>query len=315
MDIRVFTAETTEQGYRFARERFGADAIVLRIEPDQDRRHYVFTVSPASESGGTGVQIANGKVHSAAAEMMKRSGFSGAILARLDDHMLQSEARHGGEAVAGCLDSLMRYGAFVDFAVNGRSLFFIGAPGAGKTVTIAKAANSLLGSGRRVGLVNFDGDRLGGSSQLEHLASIFDLPFVDVSTAQGFSPSDMEGMRGVDVLLCDTPGVHFWKLGEIDTLLSYTDRMQGKALLICPAGHDASETAEMLRTARKLNIRHLIVTKCDLTRRLGATLTSIIEEEFVVLGCQRTRTLAERITKPTGTTLADMLQSRVLVES
>ena len=306
MDIKTFSAETTAEGYRLLKERFGPETMVMRVERDARANAYVFTVSVPSE-GEEAENTSPPDILDRATSIMKRSGFSSTLVNFAREHLARHTAETETEAIGMCLDQLIDFVPFESFARRHKVIFFVGAPGAGKTATIAKAANSLVGAGMKVTLLNFDRDRLGGASQLEHLASILGLPLLDLNNKGQSEKVDASTIPPDGIILCDTAGYHPWKFGELDSLISHAERLRGATILVCPAGMDATETADMLVNARRLSINHVIVTKCDMTRRLGATLTPIILEKFGVVGCQRSRVLAERITPSTGAVLASLL--------
>jgi flagellar biosynthesis protein FlhF len=306
MDIKVFSAETTAEGYRMIEERFGPDTMVMRVERDPKANAFLFTVSvpPITDESD---RPAPPDVMDRATSIMRRAGFSSTLVNFAREHLSKNAAESETEAIGMCLDKLIDFVPFEAFARRHKVIFFVGSPGSGKTATIAKAANSLVGAGMKVTLLNFDRDRLGGASQLAHLASILGLPLFDLNNRNQPDRVDPSSIPPDGIILCDTSGYHPWKFGELDTLITHAERLRGATVLVCPAGMDATETADMLVSARRLSINHVIVTKCDMTRRLGATLTPIILEKFGVVGCQRSRILAERIAPSNGTALASLL--------
>lgn len=311
MDVKVFSAPTTEEGYRQLAERYGPDTMVLRVERDQSASGYLFTVSVQRPNGAPPDAGAPADMAVRVGRVMRQAGFSstiiGHIAALIADGPAAAQAGKEREALVYGLERAMKFETLEEFTRLNRVILFVGAPGAGKTTTLAKAANGLISQGRKVALVNFDTGRLGGNNQLVNLASIFNLPLIDLERRDGRPLPDERLLHEADVVLCDTPGFHPWRFGELDALLTSADSIGGKAMLVCPAGLDASETGDMLRNARRLSVNHVIVTKCDMSRKLGGIMTAIIRESLTIIGCLRSRQLSEHIVAQNGARILEIL--------
>jgi len=89
--------------------------------------------------------------------------------------------------------------------------------------------------------------------------------------------------------------------------MAEAERVGGGTVLVCAAGLDADETADMLVTARRLSLENIIMTRCDMSRKLGSLLTPVIQENYTVLGCLRSRALSEKIVQPSGASIAALI--------
>ena len=298
----------TAQGHKVARSEVrlpngpirmvGDHQVVLHLHTDIDVQ---LAVTVAAEEGGI------------VAELLVREGDAveaGAVLARLEQFASENEATDPGDLVDAYLRSRLRTRPFVDVACEKRCLLFLGPPGAGKTTTIAKAAATLVAAGKRVMLVSLEKDRLGGDSQLEHLAGLLSLPLVSVEKAQRVNAA-LRGAGRVDCILADAPSIHPWRVMDVDESLSLAERLSAAPVMVVPAGLEARETADSLATIRGCGVEHAIVTKCDVTRRLGTLLNALIIERFVVVGLQQSRSLNEKLSAsdPNLLKLAFNLQS------
>jgi flagellar biosynthesis protein FlhF len=290
MRTATFTASSIAEGYAYIRDNFGSDALVVKVEGSGGPRGVAFTVSlpdgPADDQPEPLLETAKRRMHA--------SGFDGAVLARLEQYAIENPRNDANELIESYLRSRLRLRGFVEFAVDSRSLLFLGSPGAGKTTTLAKSAATLVSAGRRVMLVNLERDRLGGASQLEHLAGLLDLPLISVEKPSQIKPA-LRGAGRIDCILADAPSIHPWRLIEVDDALSLAEQMAAVPVMVVPAGLESKETAENLATVRRSGVEHVFVTKCDVTRRLGTLLNALILERFVLLGLQRSRQLTERI--------------------
>lgn len=304
MGVRVFSAPSTEEGYRLLQARFGADVSILRVERDSRSTGYLFTVSVPKPDGAEPSGRAQ-EARSRAASIMGKAGFSSTVIGHVTGVTGNGQDEDPLQVIGRGLTDLVRVGSFLEFARRSRFVLFIGSPGAGKTTTLAKAAAWLTAAGEKVALVNYDVGRLGGGSQLTKLSSIYNTPLVDLDGAA--SKIDPEALDQCSIILCDTPGFNPWRFTEIDELMAEAERVGGGTVMVCAAGLDADETADMLVTARRLSLENIIMTRCDMSRKLGSLLTPVIQENYTVLGCLRSRALSEKIVQPSGASIAALI--------
>lgn len=304
MGVRVFSAPSTEEGYRLLQARFGEDVSILRVERDLRSTGYLFTVSVPKPSGAEPSGRAQ-EARSRAASIMGKAGFSSTVIGHVTGVTGNCQDEEPIQVIGRGLTDLVRVGSFLEFARRSRFVLFIGSPGAGKTTTLAKAAAWLTAAGEKVALVNYDVGRLGGGSQLSKLSSIYNTPLVDLDGAA--SKTDPEVLDQCSIILCDTPGFNPWRFTEIDELMAKAERVGGGTVLVCAAGLDADETTDMLVTARRLSLENIIMTRCDMSRKLGSLLTPVIQENYTVLGCLRSRALSEEIVQPSGASIAALI--------
>lgn len=301
MQIQSFNVPTLSEGYARIREQYGADAVVLSTE--QASGGIVFTVSIASSAALPDGAEEEGR-RSAARAIAQSVGFQGAVLSQFETYVRSRPVEDPRRTVDEFLYSVIRIESLAELARSSPVLVFIGPPGAGKTATVAKAASTLVGAGGRVSLVNLDQNRLGGGSQLEHLAALLGIPVINAARRDGLQ-AGLEGAAGSEVLLCDAPGIHPWNLEDIEEAVRYAERLGGRSVMVCPAGLEAAETADLLATVKRFGVDRIVITKCDITRKLGALLTAVILERYVLLGLQRSRRLSEPVSlAPAGGFLA-----------
>ncbi len=304
MGVRVFSAPSTEEGYRLLQARFGADVSILRVERDLRSTGYLFTVSVPKPNGAEPSGRAQ-EARSRAASIMGKAGFSSTVIGHVTGVTGNGQDEDPLQVIGRGLTDLVRVGSVLEFARRSRFVLFIGSPGAGKTTTLAKTAAWLTVAGEKVALVNYDVGRLGGGSQLSKLSSIYNAPLVDLDGAA--SKIDPKALDQCSIILCDTPGFNPWRFTEIDELMAEAERLGGGTVLVCAAGLDADETADMLVTARRLSLENIIMTRCDMSRKLGSLLTPVIQENYTVLGCLRSRALSEEIVQPSGASIAALI--------
>lgn len=307
MQIQSFCAPTLSDGFARVRQQYGADAVVLSTA--QEAGGVLFTVSV---SRGAAVAEAAGDeaLRSAARAIVQSAGFQGAVLSQFETYVRARPIDEPRRLVDEFLYSVIPTETLAALARTSPVLVFIGPPGAGKTATVAKAASTLVSAGGRVTLVNLDQHRLGGGSQLEHLASLLGVPVINAARPDGL-PAALGKAKQSDVFLCDAPGIHPWNLEDIEDAVRYAERLGGRSVLVAPAGLETTETADLLATVRRFGVDRIVVTKCDITRKLGALLTALILEKYVLIGLQRSRRLSEPVELASAGGFLAALQVRV----
>ena len=310
MRMTSFLAPSLSEGYALIKRNYGDETIILRIESDGKSQGMHFTVS-IPETADRSANDSSTSDSEDGRALLAAAGFEGAVLSHFERHLGSARVNGARDAVSSFLRSIVKVESFVEFCNRARVVLFIGPPGAGKTTTVAKAASTLIASQTKVALVNLDYARLGAGSQLEHLASVLNVPLINPDRPTELRAA-LDSAAGSKVFLCDAPSIHPWRLEEIESAVRYSDELRGTAVLVCPAGLETAEGAEMLSTVRKFGVDHIIVTKCDITRKLGAMLNSIIIEKYVVLGMQKLRSLSEPISLSDPDSLLAALNIRIL---
>ncbi len=155
---------------------------------------------------------------------------------------------------------------------------FIGTTGVGKTTTIAKlAAQLMLMSKKKVGLISIDTYRIGAMEQLKTYANILGIPCF-----QAFKKKDLffalRRMEGKDVVLIDTAGNSQYDSARIEELkrIMTSDLAISSHLLLSVA----TTESEMNKTAinfGSLKFQSYIFTKVDEAERCGSIINQIMK--------------------------------------
>jgi len=152
--------------------------------------------------------------------------------------------------------------------IRRRPLLLAGPPGAGKTSAAAKLAARLPSSGRTL-LLNTDTARAGSAAQIESLAAMLGCRFETVGDIETAAARAAAGDGGLSPVIVDTAGIDpldAAALRRLDTLIT---RTRARPVLVLPASIEAEEAAAAGRAFARLGVRHLIVTRLDMVRRLG----------------------------------------------
>ncbi|MBO6782738.1 MAG: GTPase [Alphaproteobacteria bacterium] len=159
-----------------------------------------------------------------------------------------------------------------------RATLLIGPPGSGKTVTAAKMAARAARAGNGVRLLTIDTLKTGG---IEHLKTLADALGVGMKTAQ--DPRELAaliaGSMG-DISIIDSSGINPFDSVDADHLAEFIDAVDAEPVLVMPAGLDSVDAIETAHAFARLKCRRMIVTRVDMTRRLGSILECAYEADL-----------------------------------
>mgnify|MGYP005845076047 CR=1 FL=1 len=154
-----------------------------------------------------------------------------------------------------------------------RPLMFVGPPGAGKTLTCAKLAARMVLRGAQPVMVTADGQRAGAAAQLAAFTSVLGLTLAVAPSPASLGKALSRRTRGQPVLV-DTAGCDPFDPPQAVALRNLATVAGADLALVLPAGLDAAEAADIARAFAALGARHLVPTRLDSARRLGAVLAA-----------------------------------------
>jgi flagellar biosynthesis protein FlhF len=155
---------------------------------------------------------------------------------------------------------------------------FIGTTGVGKTTTIAKlAAQLMLKSKKKVGLISIDNYRIGAMEQLRAYANILGIPCFPA-----FNRKDLlfalKRLEGRDVILVDTAGQSQYdqlRIEELKKMITSDLDISSHLLLSVPTAE-----AEMNKTAINfgpIRFQSYVFTKMDEAQRCGSIINQLMK--------------------------------------
>lgn len=257
MRLKVFRAARMSDAMALLREELGAEAVIL------DTR-----------------RVAGGVEVTAALEAEEpvlippvAAPPTPAPIGPLAFHNLPAPLAHA--LGTGALDAAL--GATFGFAplpeARERPLMLVGPPGAGKTLTCAKLAARMVMHGGAPLVATTDGQRAGAAAQLAAFTGVLGL-----TLAVAPSPAALGkalGRRGPgQPVLVDTAGCDPFDPAQAVALRGLAMAAGADLVLVLPAGLDAQEAADLARAFTALGARHLVPTRLDSARRLGAILAA-----------------------------------------
>lgn len=311
MRLKSFYAKTMAEAMQMVRESLGEDAIIVatreenggkavRVTAAIDDRFYPAPLSGRDQksSSGTTDSIAfelgkNGEaaerddwlqyddeqddessLNEAIIDALLKHGAPQDILDQIVNCAAMSDLDEPSIAFIAALDTLYSFTPLPSSAYA-KALMFIGAPGSGKTLSIAKQATRSVLSGMKVAVISTDTVRAGG---IEQLAAFTKLLKIDLKTAKSAAElakliNDAE-TAGADQILIDTPGVNPFKTDDMKMAARLIAAGNIEPVLVLAAAGDAEESGEMARIFSALGARRFIATRLDIARRLGGLLSA-----------------------------------------
>jgi flagellar biosynthesis protein FlhF len=208
-------------------------------------------------------------------------------------------------ALGSALDSIFTFQPLPEGRAP-RPFMLIGPPGAGKTLTVAKLAARATIGGRRVGVITTDTARAGGVDQLAAFTKLLKLKLLAVEDTESLADA-LVVQRGVEQVLIDSAGRNPFDPEDMNELSDLLNAADLEPVLVLPAGCDAAEAAEVGASFRELGARRLLVTRLDMTRRLGSLLAIAYEARLSFSDISATPQVADGLTPLTPNGLAKLL--------
>jgi flagellar biosynthesis protein FlhF len=148
-------------------------------------------------------------------------------------------------------------------------LMLVGAPGAGKTLTTARLATRLVLAGQMPLVISADGRRAGAAEELAAYTRLLGIELVVASKAATIQRALPRRAAGAPVLI-DTAGVNPFDADQLAAVCALAAATGAVPVLVLAAGQDAQEAAEQAEIFGAAAVQHMIPTRLDMTRRLGA---------------------------------------------
>jgi flagellar biosynthesis protein FlhF len=150
-------------------------------------------------------------------------------------------------------------------------LLFVGAPGAGKTLTVARLATRLVLAGQMPLVISADGRRAGAAEELAAYTRLLGAELIVASKPATVTRALTRRPAGAPVLI-DAPGLNPFDPAQIGAMRGLAESAAAVTVLVLQAGQDTQEAVEQAEIFAAAGVGHLIPTRLDIARRLGAIL-------------------------------------------
>lgn len=329
MRLKTFTAKTMKEAMQMVRDTIGEDAVIIATRDeadggvrvtaalDPDARPAGDDMSAPQEKGFDDWLYADDDDSVSVVEEITEAMLRHAVPENVLDHIVSAASVMGLDeprsALNAALQNLFHFKPLPQGGHN-RALMVVGAPGAGKTLAIAKMAARAAMNGLSVGVITTDTVRAGGVEQLEAFTRLMNVPLKtasDVATLQ----RAMADLSGVDQLLIDTPGANPFQPENIKDLARLIHAGPIDPVLVLPAGLDADESGEMARVFAALGARLLLPSRIDVARRLGGLLAAAHQGDLAFTDVSDTARVADGLVPLTPKRLTQLLMPRAKAET
>ncbi len=324
MRLKSFHGTTMTEAMRLVREALGDDAIIvatredpaggIRVTAALDDQPVASIAKTASRSTSAHeAQPVNSLSHdddepeviTKISEALARHQVPSHIAERL----IASATHYADD------DAVMALGAAFDMhltfeplAVPTKPIVVIGPPGAGKTSVIAKLATKAALAKQPVNVITTDLNRAGGIEQISAYTRLLKIPLLEIEDIPAIR--DAINLHQQGLILIDTAGHDPFRTDGNAILHDILATAGGDAMLVLPSGLDASEAEDMTRNFIKLGAKRLIVTRLDITRRLGSLVRLAFETRIPLANYTASRTATEPVHPLNPIALARLLLAK-----
>ena len=150
-------------------------------------------------------------------------------------------------------------------------LVFVGPPGAGKTLTVARLATRLVMAGIKPLVITADGKRAGATEELAAFTKLLGINLIVAChpATLGRTVAQRSGPT-----LIDTPGCNPFDPASLEEMAALAAAGCANMVLVLPAGLDPAEATDLANAFVAAGCRHLVATRLDLAHRLGGVLAA-----------------------------------------
>lgn len=263
MRLRVFHAPTSAQALARARAELGEDALILATRRVAGGVEITAAVGDADDAPIAAIPPLTADPTTPAwdAAALRAHGVPERCLARL------ARTLPLGEAIA----EAFRFAALP--LAPGRVIILCGPPGSGKTLTTAKLATRLRLAGISPTVIAADGRRAGAVDQLAAFTRLLGLNLVVAPDIPRLAKAIARRAPAAPALV-DYAGTDPFSDQDGTELAALIQAVGAEAVLVLPAALDAEEAGEIAEAMAARGVRHLLPTRLDLARRLGAVLAA-----------------------------------------
>ena len=338
MRLKSFYAKTMTEAMQMVRESLGEDAIIVATREENggkavrvtaaidDRFQAAPKVDPAEADRQSTRNIAfelgrdgdaaerddwlqyddeqedESSLNEAIIDALLKHGAPEDILDQIVNCAAMSDLDEPTIAFVAALDTLYNFTP-LPLGPYKKAMMFVGLPGAGKTLTVAKLAAQGVMNGLKVAVITTDTVRAGGVEQLQSFTKLLK---IDLKTAK--NPTDLtkilQQVAGADQILIDTPGFNPFKTTDMRSLASLAASGDIEPVLTLAAAGDADETGEIARIFSALGVRRFVATRVDIARRLGGLLSAAQHGGLAFADASATPSVADGLTALTPRVLA-----------
>ena len=277
MRLKTYSSATMAEAMDLVRQEMGEDAIIVATR--RGSKGEGVRVTAATESiPSIDIDLeAVGKVgRLGSLETLHQALLYHATPKLLLERLLEAAAAVRADdpitATAGALEVCFAFSPLPESG-DGTPIMLIGTPGTGKTVTVAKLAARAILAKKTVDMVSTDTQRAGGIEQLAAFARILGIELKTADTPEAMHRA-IESCTAGSLFYIDTAGTNPFSDAEMDNLSSLIGAAKAEPVLVLAAGGDALESADIAASFAAIGATRMLITRLDMTRRLGSVLAA-----------------------------------------
>ncbi|MFO1154525.1 MAG: hypothetical protein U1E42_12825 [Rhodospirillales bacterium] len=285
MRLKTYTAPTIAQAMDMIRRDLGDSAIIIQTQGERGRQGARVTAAVDEPNGSdkatrrpvaddAAPQSAPGEPPSAFATIkhaLLRHNAPPPLTQVIEAEAAAYDAGNPLLALSAALDTIVSFQPICERSQQ-RPLLLFGAPGSGKTLTVAKLIVRACRAQRSVAAISTDVIRAGGVEQLEALTRLAQVPLTaaDGSTAVAAAIA----RAGEELVIIDTAGCNLFDDDDLASVQELALAADAEPVFVLAAGGDSGESIEMAERAAGIGCRRMVVSRIDMVRRLGSVLAA-----------------------------------------
>lgn len=280
MRLRTYSAKSTAEAMEKVRSELGENAIIVGNRRGPGGRGVQITAAVDEKEEDLHVIAslteedfpAPAEISEIVRAALAFHGVPPGLLNRLIKALSELNTDDPTVAMAGALDIGFNFEP-LPVKRGHKPLMLIGPPGSGKTLCTAKLATRAKLEGMPTEVFSADSLRAGGRDQLAAFTNILGLELVTADTPSQLNDRLATGKQTA-LKVIDTPGINPYDDTEMEMLYDLVKSSNVEPVIVLAAGGDPLETAEIANGFAGLGAKRLLVTRLDVTRRLGGILAA-----------------------------------------
>ncbi len=262
MRLKLYRASGVAEAMARVRAELGADALILATRRVGDGVEVTAALEP--EDPAPELRPVTRQPAPAEPARLAALRFHG-VPEALHTKLLRGE-------LADAVRQVVDFGA-LDLGADAPPLLLVGPPGAGKTLSVARLATRLVMADETPMVITADGRRAGATEQLAAFTRLLGLNLIVASHPVTLGRALARRPPGVPVLI-DAPGTDPFDSTQREEIAALAATVRAVVALVLPAGMDPGEAADLACAFAEAGASVLIVTRLDITRRLGGVLAA-----------------------------------------
>ena len=273
MRLKTFTASSMPDAMRLIRDQLGEDAVIISTQ--EDGGHVRVTAAIDAPDALDWDEAAHDEegwpepvdLEDLLTQRLEEHAVPGRIAERMVRAATNLEDEDPIRALAAAVDSGFAFHPLPE-KDHPRPIMFVGTPGAGKTLVLAKLATKAVMARKAVRVATTDVVKAGGVQQLATLMKVLKAPLTTAAKPEDLAQFALKPEKK-SLSLIDTAGINPFLDEELAQLDEAIRASGAEPVLVLPAGGDALEAAETAEAFKSVGVKRLVVTRIDLARRLG----------------------------------------------